>query len=355
MSVVSVDTTSGTGPETFRVPDGYDEARADPTGTARIRQLLANELVERWDSALDEIPERIEGSLATDASETTHTRLRALREVLRETLNEIVLEPLPTTAVKRGEHWTAKYISDAFEKAQSIVRGILRDVGYSHPTARDATTDSRETRHTQREQRVELYQALLAIRTATVDATVEQARRVIEGREDGERQPAGVAVPKNVPPSIEDAATNRAEAVGQVRSKTAAITSIVAAVNLYALSAYRRAGVQYVGGSPEIASDGQRHRNERVVGGDGDRISPSARGVGKTQPSTERPSSGGIPDPGDAAGYGMWKTAQDSLVCALCRPLHGRVYRLAEVIDGNAPRPPLHPNCRCLIIPLREV
>lgn len=30
--------------------------------------------------------------------------------------------------------------------------------------------------------------------------------------------------------------------------------------------------------------------------------------------------------------------------CPICRPLHGRVFTFG---DRNAPRPPLHPNCRC--------
>ncbi|WP_368276817.1 phage minor head protein [Halocatena pleomorpha] len=56
--------------------------------------------------------------------------------------------------------------------------------------------------------------------------------------------------------------------------------------------------------------------------------------------------------PRESVRYDVWKTARDSRVCALCRPLHGRVYRLDAVVDGRAPRPPLDANCRCLIIPI---
>lgn len=44
-----------------------------------------------------------------------------------------------------------------------------------------------------------------------------------------------------------------------------------------------------------------------------------------------------------AEGEAEWSTAGDALVCEQCRPLDGKVFRLAEA-RGMLP---LHPNCRC--------
>jgi SPP1 gp7 family putative phage head morphogenesis protein len=44
------------------------------------------------------------------------------------------------------------------------------------------------------------------------------------------------------------------------------------------------------------------------------------------------------------SGY-MWLTMQDERVCNVCRPLHGKVFRL-----GEGEMPPAHMNCRCTTI-----
>jgi SPP1 gp7 family putative phage head morphogenesis protein len=50
----------------------------------------------------------------------------------------------------------------------------------------------------------------------------------------------------------------------------------------------------------------------------------------------------------------MWVTAQDELVCKICRPLDGTTASLGEVFDGTVPLvvPAAHPNCRCILIPV---
>jgi hypothetical protein len=50
----------------------------------------------------------------------------------------------------------------------------------------------------------------------------------------------------------------------------------------------------------------------------------------------------------------MWITAQDELVCTICRPLDGTVVELREFFPGQILVPPAHPNCRCLIVPVQR-
>jgi len=45
-----------------------------------------------------------------------------------------------------------------------------------------------------------------------------------------------------------------------------------------------------------------------------------------------------------------WLTASDDRVCSYCGPLDGKVFR----IDSRHERPPLHPQCRCAILPVLE-
>ncbi len=44
-----------------------------------------------------------------------------------------------------------------------------------------------------------------------------------------------------------------------------------------------------------------------------------------------------------------WIVAWDERLCSKCAPLHNRVYRI-----GANPPPPLHPRCRCTVIPVLE-
>ncbi len=51
------------------------------------------------------------------------------------------------------------------------------------------------------------------------------------------------------------------------------------------------------------------------------------------------------------AGVEMYRylAAADERTCSVCFPKHGKIFRLG---DAGAPRPPLHPRCRCTISPV---
>ena len=48
----------------------------------------------------------------------------------------------------------------------------------------------------------------------------------------------------------------------------------------------------------------------------------------------------------------MWKTTFDLKTCLTCPINHGKIYEVNEIIN---PIPPVHPNCRCMIVKLRAV
>ncbi|MCR4284540.1 MAG: phage head morphogenesis protein, partial [archaeon] len=43
-----------------------------------------------------------------------------------------------------------------------------------------------------------------------------------------------------------------------------------------------------------------------------------------------------------------WRTVGDDRVCELCAPNDGKIYALDEI----EPLIPLHPNCRCMAVPI---
>lgn len=47
-----------------------------------------------------------------------------------------------------------------------------------------------------------------------------------------------------------------------------------------------------------------------------------------------------------------WRAVLDLKTCFECRSRHGQIYQIDEAVD---PSPPLHINCRCVIIPMESI
>lgn len=93
---------------------------------------------------------------------------------------------------------------------------------------------------------------------------------------------------------------------------------------------------EFPGGFPEL-----RGRVENIFG--------PARGRMIAETETTRLWAIGNEISMDQAGVEVmeWRTANDERVDDLCRDLNGVVLE----VGGSGPRPPLHPRCRCAIIP----
>jgi len=46
-----------------------------------------------------------------------------------------------------------------------------------------------------------------------------------------------------------------------------------------------------------------------------------------------------------------WNTANDELVCPVCRPLNGVVVQIGAAFQNGIQHPPAHPRCRCWVTP----
>lgn len=53
-----------------------------------------------------------------------------------------------------------------------------------------------------------------------------------------------------------------------------------------------------------------------------------------------------------STNYKNWRAVLDLKTCADCRSRHGKIYQIGELVF---PEPPLHPNCRCDIIPMESI
>lgn len=58
------------------------------------------------------------------------------------------------------------------------------------------------------------------------------------------------------------------------------------------------------------------------------------------------------PEFGESNKYKLWKAILDLKTCPPCRNNHGKIWIITEAV---ATEPPLHPNCRCSIIPLETI
>lgn len=59
-----------------------------------------------------------------------------------------------------------------------------------------------------------------------------------------------------------------------------------------------------------------------------------------------------IPVTTQSTNWRYWSTAFDGKACRQCTDLYGKIY---PAHGRSSPTPPLHPNCRCAIIPLQAV
>ncbi|MDD5923616.1 MAG: phage minor head protein [Clostridia bacterium] len=50
--------------------------------------------------------------------------------------------------------------------------------------------------------------------------------------------------------------------------------------------------------------------------------------------------------------YKNWRTTLDLHTCIECLSKHGQIYQNAEIVNSE---PPLHNNCRCVIIPMKSI
>jgi len=121
---------------------------------------------------------------------------------------------------------------------------------------------------------------------------------------------------------------------------------VIGTVNTAVLESYGLADVEEVGVRIEA----------EVEGPNTDRGIFTGEPPEETDPAGRRDVQGGGEDaPVDPDEALTWATAGDAKVCPRCLLLEGRTWTLQEVRSGSGKRPPIHPRCRCVLIPAPNI
>lgn len=239
--------------------------------------------------------------------QTDSAKVAAFLRWYQQRFEADVLEPLDLDRVRRGDHWTAEYLRQAFDRAWRQSRSRLRSEGVTVGSIPgDGDTELVEALFNlpaPRRALQEIYTRTYDNLQSITDDAVEPVREtLLEGIDEGWN-----------PQRTANELTKEVETLQKTRAETLARTETVNAYTESTIERYRRAGV-------------------------------------------------------DTVTHGEWADANDSRVCPICRQLDGKEISLSRIdeatftfspdedqpdsLGGEYPvRPPAHPNGRCVLLP----
>lgn len=240
--------------------------------------------------------------------QTDRAKVAAFLEWYQQRLDEDILEPMDRDRVRRGDHWTAEYLRDAFARAWRQSRSRLRSEGVSVGSLPgdddtdliEALFDMPAPRRALQEIYTRTYDDLQSIG----DDAVEPVREtLLEGLDKGWN-----------PRKTARRLTKEVRTLQHTQAEVLARTETANAYTESTIERYRRAGV-------------------------------------------------------DTVAHGEWSDAGDSRVCPICKRLDGRQIPLSTIdeatftfepdedepdhLAGTYPvKPPAHPQGRCTLLPV---
>lgn len=294
------------------------QVSGDPTHTEGIREQFLKQVRRRFkvvrgdirrvagydedrfnlkqDAALAD-PEDIE-RFPTDAGKT-----RAFTEWLREKLNAEILEPVDREAVRNGEHWTGTYIRSAYargwENAIDRLEEAGVDVDASDRDIFDLGVPQRQLRR--------LYTRTFENLESVTEEAAPQVRDILtQGLADGWN-----------PRKMADKLSEEVRTLQHTRAEVLARTEVINSYAEATLDRYERAGTDGVTVSGEFAT------------ADDDRVCPICESIAGTEYATD-----------------AMREATFAFEPSEAEPDH---------LVGEYPvKPPVHPQCRCAILPVVE-
>ena len=303
---------STTTPDSPHLHANQEGSSEDPTGTKTLRRKQSQHFSSRWATVrgilrktlekndalrlrdIDHGPEtmNIPGTLRAGVvddfgAESNSDRLSRFSEWFRKVLEAHVLEPTSEDQVKEGRHYTSDAIDKAYARGLAISGPLLTKAGYEVDSSPSDLIS--EDRHQDNLGSLRL-QTYSDVERATSETHTQQTRDLSTGL-------GAVAASELTIRGLTNDLTEQVDTVGQTRTELTTHTRVIDAVNTAALEQYTAAGVSEVGVTVE------------------------------------------------------WATAGDFAVCPDCAALGNSTYSLSEVRSGQAPRPPIHPRCRCLLTP----
>ena len=299
----------------------HDHARLaeldDPTNTEQLRERFLREIRRRFKRLRGRIREAVgyeddvfhlaQDARLADADDverfpTDSGKIRAFLEWLREKLDGDVLEPATRREVRNGEHWSSTYIRAAYISGWEQARERLQNAGVSVEAVDDVFRLGVPTEQLRR-----LYTRTYENLETVTSAAAPAVRDILtEGLAEGVN-------PKEMARRL----TKEIRTVQRTRAEVLARTEVINSYADATLDRYERAGIE------------------------------------------------------GATVSGEFATADDARVCPICASIEGAEFAADEMreatfeydtdegepdsLGGTYPvKPPVHPQCRCAILPVIE-
>jgi len=293
------------------------ELSRDPTHTQALRERFLRDVRQRFQAVRGAIRQvagyerdrfnlRQNASLASDEDierfPSDAGKTRAFTEWLRERLRDGILEPVSRRALRDGEHWTATYVRAAYVSGWEQARERLQNAGVAADEVEDVFRLG-----VPQEQLERLYtRAFENLQSVTEDAAPQVRDVLTDGLDEGVN-----------PREMARRLTKEVRTLQRTRAEVLARTEVINSYSEATLDRYERAGQSGVIVSGEFAT------------ADDDRVCPLCESIAGTEH--------GIDEMRDATfTYEAGESEPDSL---------GGTYPV---------RPPVHPQCRCAILPVIE-
>jgi len=291
------------------------ELSGDPTNTEGLRRRFLRAMRRRFRALRGQVREAAgydddvfhlaQDSRLADADDverfpTNAGKTRAFIAWLREKLRTNVLETLPRKAVQNGEHWSATFVRAAYIKGWEQARARLRNEGVAVDEVEDVLRLG-----VPQEQLRRLYTRTYENLASVTEEAAPVVRDVLtQGRAEGVN-----------PREMARRLTDEVRTIQRTRAEVLARTEVINSYAEATLDRYDRAGI------------------------DGATVS------------------------------GEFATADDARVCPICESIAGSEFALDAMrtetfafepsssepdhLAGEYPvRPPVHPQCRCAILPV---
>lgn len=285
--------------------DGYGRIRynaIDPTSTTTLRSSFQGEYGSRWGDVRGRNREWLQG---LDGPYQPGIQSR-YHDFVTTLISTKLLDSTSINGVQRGDHWTANYVRPAYQKGLELARKDLTAFDLPDGYVFGAT-DFTETFHRKRLQTE--YESAYYKTEDQVSFARSQAMEALRHAQENDKSKTWLI----------DESNARLRSKVKNRYKAAANTVVVRAVNEGLLTSFEHAGVAELGVVVESdASQTTNHVGEMRV---------------------------------NASGELEFQTAGDDRVCSICAGLEGATVELSEVRGSPDFQPPIHPNCRCRLVP----
>jgi SPP1 gp7 family putative phage head morphogenesis protein len=291
----------------------------DPTGTRGIRERFIKQLLRRFRDLRGRIREivgydedrlhlkqdaRLQEPEDIERFPTDQGKIRAFTQWLQSYLDDNVLEAVPIQEVAAGSHWTATFVRAAYRTGWTQARARLRSEGVSVGSKPDNPLQLGVAQSTLRGLYTRVFENLQSISEDSTEAVRDElTRSLAEGIN---------------PREMARRLTSRVQEIERTQAEVLARTETINAHSKAAVDRYSEANADISG----------------------------------------------------VTVSGEFVTAQDDRVCPICDSIAGEIFDLEQVEgetetfefepgDDEQPslsgeyriRPPVHPQCRCTLLP----